>query len=82
MRNILKKGEHTSVILRPETQVYMLFRDEKRGSPRYASEKWLTELGRVNAERQMRLAGHLCATHVDELLRGDTSFVSKLHQEV
>jgi len=60
----------------------VLFRDEKAGLPRYASEKWLAELGKVNSARQMRLAGHLCATHVDELLRGDTSFVSKLHHEV
>jgi len=60
----------------------VLFRDDKRGLPRYASEAWLAELGRVNSERQMRLAGHLCSTHVDELLRGDASFVSKLHHEV
>ena len=60
----------------------VLFRDEKAGTPRYASAKWLAELGRVNAARQMRLAGHLCANKVDELLSGDTTFVSKLHHEV
>ena len=52
----------------------VLFRDEKAGTPRYASAKWLAELGRVNAARQMRLAGHLCANKVDELLSGDTTF--------
>ena len=58
----------------------VLFCDEKRGSARYASEAWLAELCRVNSPRLLRLAGHLCATYVDELLRGDTSFVSKLSE--
>ena len=57
----------------------VLFRPDKCGSPRFASDEWLKQLGQVNSARRMRLAGHLCATHVDGLLRGDTSFVRKLH---
>ena len=57
----------------------ILFRPDKAGSPRFASDEWLTRLGQVNSAGRMRLAGHLCATHVDDLLRGDTSFVRKLH---
>jgi len=60
----------------------VLFREDRRGMPRYASQKWLEQLGQVNAKRTMRLAGHLCSGRVDEILRGDTSFVSWLHDEV
>ena len=56
----------------------ILFRPDKAGMPRFASDEWLTRLGQVNSAGRMRLAGHLCATHVDDLLRGDTSFVRKL----
>ena len=35
----------------------VLFRDEKRGLARFASDSWLTELSRVNSPRLMRLAG-------------------------
>ena len=56
----------------------ILFRPDNAGSPRFASDEWLTRLGQVNSAGRMRLAGHLCATHVDDLLRGDTSFVRKL----
>ena len=56
----------------------ILFRPDKAGSARFASDEWLTRLGQVNSAGRMRLAGHLCATHVDDLLRGDTSFVRKL----
>ena len=57
----------------------ILFRPDKCGSPRFASDEWLKQLGQVNSAGRMRLAGHLCGTHVDDLLRGDTSFVRKLH---
>ena len=56
----------------------ILFRPDKAGSARFASDEWLTRLSQVNSAGRMRLAGHLCATHVDDLLRGDTSFVRKL----
>ena len=57
----------------------VLFRPDRCGSPRFASDEWLKKLRQVNSAGHMRLAGHLCATHVDDLLRGDTSFVRKLH---
>ena len=60
----------------------VLFRPEKAGLPRFASEMWLAQLATVNAERTMRLAGHLCSTRVDELLQGDTGFVSRMHHEL
>jgi len=60
----------------------VLFRPEKAGLPRFASEMWLAQLATANVERTMRLAGHLCSTRVDELLRGDTEFVQRMHQEL
>ena len=45
----------------------VLFRPEKAGSPRFASDEWLERLGQVNLAGRMRLAGHLCAAHVDGL---------------
>ena len=60
----------------------VLFREAKEGLPRYGSPAWLEKLGAVNANRTMRLAGHLCYPRVDELLRGETAFVKKLHDEV
>ena len=60
----------------------VLFRPEKAGLPRFASEMWLAQLATANVERTMRLAGHLCSTRVDELLRGDTEFVHRMHQEL
>jgi len=60
----------------------VLFRNDKVGQPRYASFEWLERLGAVNGARTMRLAGHLCARHVDELLQGDTSFVQRMQAEV
>lgn len=60
----------------------MLFRPDKAGLPRYASEVWLEQLGTTNAMRTMRLAGHLCSSRVDELLRGETDFVLRMNKEV
>uniref|UniRef100_A0A7S4BHZ9 Uncharacterized protein n=1 Tax=Chrysotila carterae TaxID=13221 RepID=A0A7S4BHZ9_CHRCT len=60
----------------------VLFRTEKAGQPRYASDEWLKRLAAVNRRRVMRLAAHLCGTRVDELLRGDVAFVRRLHEEV
>lgn len=60
----------------------VLFREDKAGQARYASAEWLQLLGRVNTGRSMRLAGHLCAGRADELLRGDTSFIKRMHDEV
>ena len=60
----------------------MLFRDDKEGEPRYASSQWLKRLAATNSSRSMRLAGHLCAQRVNELLRGESDFVRYLHEEV
>mmetsp|Transcript_58605 Transcript_58605/g.96745 ORF Transcript_58605/g.96745 Transcript_58605/m.96745 type:complete len:278 (+) Transcript_58605:13-846(+) len=60
----------------------VLFREEKRGEPRYASDKWLDKLGAVNSDRLMLLAAHVCSARVDELLRGDGTFVRRLNEEV
>ena len=60
----------------------VLFRGDKVGQPRYASFPWLERLGEVNSDREMRLAGHLCAVHVNDILKGDSSFVRKMHEEV
>mmetsp|Transcript_14883 Transcript_14883/g.38417 ORF Transcript_14883/g.38417 Transcript_14883/m.38417 type:complete len:272 (+) Transcript_14883:52-867(+) len=60
----------------------VLFRPDKAGLPRYASEDWLAQLGSVNAARTMHLAGHLCSSRVNELLRGDTDFVRRMNKDV
>ena len=66
----------------------VLFRPELAGTPRYASEGWLAALAEANTAaadgsgRPMRLAGHLCASRVDELLRGDATFVSAVAKQV
>lgn len=60
----------------------LLFRPDKAGQPRYASEAWLEQLAAANAGRVMRLAGHLCSTRVDEVLRGDATFVKEVSGRV
>jgi len=60
----------------------VLFREDKRGLPRYASTEWVARLAMANQARKMRLAGHLCSSRVDELLSGDSGFVRKMHEEV
>ena len=60
----------------------VLFRHDKEGEPRYASSAWLKRLAAVNSKRTMHLAGHLCSQRVDELLRGDATFVRHLHKEI
>lgn len=60
----------------------VLFRNDKEGEPRYASSQWLKRLAATNSSRSMRLAGHLCAQRVNELLRGESDFVRYLHEEV
>ena len=59
----------------------VLFRPDKAGLPRYASDAWLERLASINIARKMRLAGHLCSTRVDELLEGDTHFVQRMHKD-
>lgn len=55
----------------------VLFRPDKEGQPRYASQEWLARLGRItqgdNGESKVgiRLAAHLCGSHVNDLLSSD-----------
>lgn len=60
----------------------VLFREEKQGQPRYASQAWLETLAPLSSGGRMRLAGHLCSGHVTQLLQGDASFVARMHQQV
>ncbi|KAL9180248.1 hypothetical protein ACHAXT_008218 [Thalassiosira profunda] len=52
----------------------ILFRPDKEGTPRYASEEWVTRLshilkaGEAPDRPPVRLAAHLCGSHVNELL--------------
>lgn len=58
----------------------VLFRPDKEGEPRYASPSWVDRLAAAKREfcGGARLAAHLCSTRVDEVLRGEASFVLKL----
>jgi len=58
----------------------ILFREELSGTPRFASKPWLERLKRVNSEKNMRLAGHLCSIRCEEVLKGDSSFIHMLHE--
>ena len=60
----------------------VLFREDKQGTPRYASPAWVSRLGVVNQPRRMRLAAHLCSDYCTQVLRGDASFVARMHHDV
>jgi hypothetical protein len=49
---------------------------------RYASQAWLDRMAEVNSDRSLRLAGHLCSTRCEQVLKGDQSFVASLHDKV
>mmetsp|Transcript_52390 Transcript_52390/g.71527 ORF Transcript_52390/g.71527 Transcript_52390/m.71527 type:complete len:214 (-) Transcript_52390:355-996(-) len=51
-----------------------------QGTPRFASQDWLSQLAHVNANRKMRLAAHLCSGYVTQVLQGDPSFVAQLRE--
>lgn len=59
----------------------VLFRPDLESSPRYPSWEWVQNLSIVNKENgsMMRLAGHLCQSRCQEVISGDSSFVSTLH---
>mmetsp|Transcript_31930 Transcript_31930/g.67132 ORF Transcript_31930/g.67132 Transcript_31930/m.67132 type:complete len:293 (+) Transcript_31930:73-951(+) len=55
----------------------ILFRPDKEGTPRYASKEWVSRLSRIlknNPTRgnNVRLAAHLCGSHVNDLLSSST----------
>lgn len=58
----------------------VLLRPDKAGEPRYASDACVEALARAAASTGgvMRLAGHLCGSRVDQVLKGDASFVERL----
>ncbi len=56
----------------------VLFRPDKEGSPRYASAAFVETLAGVAQKAKMQLAAHLCERRVNEVLKGDDSFVKRL----
>lgn len=52
----------------------ILFRPDKEGQPRYASKGWISRLSNLlnnnssPTQKRIRLAAHLCGTHVNDLL--------------
>jgi len=65
----------------PSVEWGVLLRPDLEGSPRYATASWIERLAaavraaengkssaNTNTERRVRLAAHLCGTHVDDLL--------------
>jgi len=54
----------------------ILFRPDKEGQPRYASKEWVSRLSDIlkNSKHpnKIRLAAHLCGSHVNDLLTSST----------
>lgn len=70
----------------PFVEFGVLFRPDKEGQPRYASPAWVQRLKAVANNknkpkeehpqpRRMKLAAHLCESRVNQVLRGDDSFI-------
>lgn len=64
----------------PFVEFGVLFRPDKEGEPRYASSKWVNELGAVASRSGMTLAAHLCGSRVNEVLDGDDQFIGTLFE--
>lgn len=68
----------------PTVEFGILFRPDKEGQPRYPSKQWVVSLvetvqrSQKNSQSPMKLAAHLCGQRVDEVLRGEDSFVQNL----
>jgi len=61
----------------------VLFRPDKEGQPRYASQEWVSTLAKVARRTNnttMKLAAHLCEQRVNQVLDGDDSFVQQLYE--
>jgi hypothetical protein len=62
----------------------VLFRPDKEGTPRYASTKWVQQLGKTaqsikrNENKTMKLAAHLCGTRVHQIFEGNDEFLHQL----
>jgi len=63
----------------PAAEFGVLFREDKQGTPRYPSQKWLAELAEVAATSMppLRLAAHLCGSRCSDVLKGDTTWVEE-----
>ena len=55
----------------------VLFRSDKTGTPRYASNSMLESIRKF--QRPLRLAGHLCGDRVVQVLNGDATFARHLY---
>mmetsp|Transcript_33336 Transcript_33336/g.49038 ORF Transcript_33336/g.49038 Transcript_33336/m.49038 type:complete len:304 (+) Transcript_33336:93-1004(+) len=67
----------------PFVEFGVLFRPDKEGEPRYASYEWVRKLSTVASRsspspNEMRLAAHLCGSRVNDVLKGNGSFLSTL----
>lgn len=67
----------------PQVEFGVLFRPDKEGQPRYPSKQWVDDLSKAVAasnkvSTKMKLAAHLCERRVDEVLKGDDTFVRNL----
>ncbi|CAB9517541.1 expressed unknown protein [Seminavis robusta] len=64
----------------PFVEFGVLFRPDKEGQPRYATAEWVECLKQVAAKSQprMKLAAHFCESRVNQVLRGDDSFLLTL----
>jgi hypothetical protein len=58
----------------------VLFRPDKEGEARYATQDWVERLVAYNEDtgQMMRLAAHLCEARCQEVLHGDATFVKQL----
>uniref|UniRef100_A0A7R9WXQ3 Phosphoribosylanthranilate isomerase n=1 Tax=Craspedostauros australis TaxID=1486917 RepID=A0A7R9WXQ3_9STRA len=66
----------------PVIEFGVLFRPDKAGTPRYASDAWVQRLVKVRASCDgfLQLAAHLCGSRVNEVLTGDDAFLVQLSQ--
>ncbi|EEC46949.1 predicted protein [Phaeodactylum tricornutum CCAP 1055/1] len=73
----------------PVVEFGILFRPDKAGMPRYASDTWVEQLANVvrtyNTQiadtakgNRIKLAAHLCGSRVNEVLNGQSDFVQQL----
>ena len=62
----------------PLVEFGVLFRPDSEGQPRYATRAWVERLAAAAANKTLKLAAHLCASRVQDVLKGETAFVSQL----
>jgi hypothetical protein len=68
----------------PLVEFGVLFRPDKEGQPRYATTAWVQRLAQAvtasNSPNRLKLAAHLCGSRVNEVLSGETAFLTQLCQ--